>query len=110
MFSGGDSFLVYPIKVVFIETDYFGNYPAKAAFAVSKKLFKRAVSRNLLKRRMREAYRLNKFFLYEQMRNKKIAVAFIYIAPEIHDYISIETALKKGLKKLLGRIMNQKNH
>ena len=49
LFTSGESFLSYPLKVVFLKTELSTTLPAQAAFTVSKRNFKRAVKRNLLK-------------------------------------------------------------
>jgi len=76
--------------------------PVKAAFSVSKRSFKRAVKRNLLKRLMRETYRLNKSSLIAELesRNEQLGVMFIYAAKEIRDYETVEKGMLKSLEKL----------
>ncbi len=103
LFSEGHSFLVYPIKIVYTQISTEGDYPAKVAFAVSKKLFKKAVLRNLLKRRMREAYRVNKQCLGEIPGNQKPGIIFIYVGKEALDYSKIEQSMKRALTKLGSR-------
>lgn len=100
LFSAGNAFLVYPLKVVFTETEFSEKYPAKVAFTVSKKLFKKAVRRNLIKRRMREAYRLNKRMLVSDATSSRKAIFFIYIGKEIHDFKTIEKAMQRSLATL----------
>ena len=101
LFAEGSSFLAFPLKIVFAETTLPTLFPAQVAFAVSKKNFKRAFRRNLIKRRMREAYRLNKPALYQHLAGKRqLAIFFIYIGKEISDYKRIESAMIKGIKKL----------
>ncbi|MGD9557921.1 MAG: ribonuclease P protein component [Mangrovibacterium sp.] len=100
LFLEGESFFIFPLKVVYLKSDLPGGGPVQAAFAVSRKNFKRAVKRNLLKRRMREAYRLNKQILSQSEDRVPLAVMFIYAAREEKDYRIIERSMKQALLKL----------
>lgn len=100
LFTEGISFLVFPLKIQIIETKLPVSLPAQAAFIVSKKIFKKAIDRNMLKRRMREAYRLNKNDFYLNLKERQLAVFFIFIGKEIIGYKQIETAMKKAMKKI----------
>ena len=55
LFARGEHFTVYPFKVQYIATEGTGN--CRVLVSVTKKSFKRAVKRNYMKRRMREAFR-----------------------------------------------------
>ena len=96
LFAEGSSFISYPIKVVFIPVKLASTFPVQAGFSVSKKNFKRAVKRNRIKRLMREAYRLNKYGLYQKLKDRQLAAFFIYIGKELPDYKPIENAIKKA--------------
>lgn len=101
LFDLGESFYCFPLKVVYLETPLVDQHPAQVGFSVSKRNFKRAVHRNRLKRRMREAYRLNKPGFYHAIPNgKQVAVMFIYTAREGKDYQVIEKSMQKALRKL----------
>lgn len=106
MFSSGESFLAYPLKVVFQKTDSSQSFPVQAAFTVSKRNFKRAVKRNLLKRRMREAFRLNKPGFYDELAAKElhIAVMFVFIAKDTIEFPIIEKAMISAFKKVLAKV------
>jgi ribonuclease P protein component len=103
LFLKGESFAAYPLRIRFLPIPLPADVPVQAMFQVSKKRFKPAVKRNLLKRRMRESYRLNKpdFMRVFQERNIQMAVAFLYIADKELDYQTIEKGMKKALSQLI---------
>ena len=107
LFSEGDSFLSFPLKVIFYETSLPSKYPVQVTFSVGKRNFKLAVNRNAIKRKMRESYRLNKFQLYNSLTDKQIAVFFIFIGKEIPEYEQVNVAMEKGIKKLIVKISSE---
>ncbi len=106
LFTSGESFLVFPFKVVFLKNELPQAFPVQTAFAVSKRTFKRAVKRNILKRRMREAFRLNKNPFYDQLacKNIHISIIFIFIGKDILEYNIIEKAMISAFKRTLAKL------
>ena len=72
--------------------DPVGHLPARILVSVPKRYFKRAVKRNLLKRRIREAYRVQKI--------AGVDIMFQYNSQEIADSATIF----KEIGDILGRI------
>ena len=94
-------FVIYPFLIVYKFSD--SNFSSKASILISipKKRFKRAVKRNLLRRRTREAYRLNKNSLLHNLpNNRTLNIAFLYISNELNDYSVIEKKMKESLVRL----------
>lgn len=79
IFESGNVFYSRNFKVVWIQIPLQLPYPGRVAFSVPKKIFRLAVTRNLIKRRFREAYRRNKHVLYEYLRSEGTGLAFIVI-------------------------------
>ncbi len=96
----------YPIKIFWNKTTYTNKIPVKTVISVSKKKFKLAVDRNLLKRRIRESYRLNKQGFYDNVKAKNIQLSMIiiYQANTQLPYSEIEKALILAINKLQNKL------
>jgi len=104
LFHNGSSFLCYPFKASWLLVDDEAQtVSAQILISVSKRRYKRAVDRNLIKRRLREAYRLQKQqHLYELLvsSDKKIVLSLGYIGKQIESFDFIEKKMLKLLKQL----------
>lgn len=112
LFTDGQMVFCFPFRFVFLVTDHEEqNYPVKVVFSVPRKNYKKAVDRNLIRRRMREAFRTGKHPFYEMLRsnNKNVALMIIYTNKEIIEYPLIQKSLIKGMKKMLATIIEEKN-
>jgi ribonuclease P protein component len=80
LFDKGSSFYFHPFKVLYLPHPDTSSPKNQVLFSVPKRLFKRAVDRNTIKRRLREAWRLNKSQI---VAPEKWLIAYIYTAKTI---------------------------
>ena len=85
LFAKGQSFVAFPLRVVYLAVEEETLAPVSILVSVPKKKFRRAVKRNLIKRQVREAYRVRKYDLIDPLtgKNKRMLVAFLYL--DSHD-------------------------
>jgi ribonuclease P protein component len=106
LFENGSIFHNSSFKVVWAISPVIIPGPAQVAFSVPKKTFRLAVTRNLIKRRMREAYRKNKSSLYDFLNAEHIKIAFVIIIKGtlIPDYSLVEKSMIDIIEKLIFQI------
>jgi ribonuclease P protein component len=97
LFDRGGSLTSFPVKLLYMQNENCDS--TKAAFAVPKRNFKLAVSRNHVKRQMREAFRCQKQLL--TVREKPgFSLLFLYIGKDKGAHEILEKAFKALLQKL----------
>ena len=82
-----------------------GNEDTRIMVSVPKKMFKRAVKRNLLKRRIRESWRRQKHNL---VLNGGTDILFIYPSKEILSYEEIYSSVGNIIEKINSTQIKQK--
>mgnify|MGYP006109434397 FL=1 len=102
MFSNGKSFAVDPIRLVWKEEFNSDEVALKSIIVVPKKKLNLAADRNVMRRRMKEAYRLQKTAIesFLKSENIQLSIALIYQVEEILPYKTIEEKIKLILSRL----------
>lgn len=103
LFESGNSFYCAPFQIVWANSPSEIPFPAQVAFSISKKSFRHAVTRNLIKRRIKEAYRKNKYLLYDFLKSKNITVVLIMIFKDksVPDYKTVEGSVQEMIRMLI---------
>ena len=105
LFKDGASGFVYPFRYMTI-VEKSATPSVEVLFSVPKRYHKRANKRNTLRRRMKEAYRLNKASILQRTTeyDKSVDLALVYSSKEVLPFNTIENAIRKILAEVSERI------
>lgn len=103
LFTKGKLINDAPFRLIYLPKASPEGTPIAMGVTVSKKNIKLAVNRNLIKRRVREAYRLNNNDLKSHLKTieVEINIMFIYTSKQIIPYKEIEAKIKVILTRLI---------
>lgn len=104
LFNNGSSFLIYPFRVSHLPVKLPVKFPVQLVVTAPKRRFRRAHDRNLIKRRVRELYRLGKQeHLYQALTesNIQLLLSVQYVGKEILDYSFMEKKLLAVFRQLV---------
>lgn len=108
LFLEGKRIKSVPVHLVYLSVEHETDFLFQAGFTVGKKRFAKAVTRNRIKRLMREAYRLHKHILPElqgERDTKKHIFMFMYVGDKVLPYQEVENHMIDLLKKLTKSIL-----
>jgi len=102
LFSEGQSISCYPLRLIYLKTEFNDGSHIKTGVSVSKRYHKTAISRNRIKRLLREAYRLNKP-LY--LNNSSVSYAFmiLYLSKDGTTFEAVNHSIQKLFQKFVDK-------
>ena len=108
LYREGSSVKVFPLRMVYLQTEHTSNFPAQVGVSVGKRNFKKAPDRNRLKRLMRETYRLQKDIVYDTLE-KPYVFMISYIGREEKPYEELYSKMNKLLNLFMEEVKNEEN-
>lgn len=109
IFAEGRSGFVFPFRYHYLIDRTEGASSAAMMVSVPKKMFKRAVKRNLFKRRTREAYRLEKSRLTTLCDGIGVTVAFVYSSREEVGFAKMHSSMCRILNAIADEVQRSQN-
>ncbi|MDX8552357.1 ribonuclease P protein component [Tenacibaculum sp. 1B UA] len=103
LYEEGKVIKVFPLRMVYIQTEHTSKFPAQVGVSVPKRNFKKAVDRNRIKRLLRETYRKEKYTIYETV-DKPYVFMISYLARDEWKYADLEHKMKKLLTKFITEV------
>ena len=111
LYAKGTSLIAYPLRAVYLAVPVGDTgHPVAARFLISipKKRIRHAVGRVLLRRRTREAYRLNRSLLEPVVaQGTTVLIGFNWVAPDQRNYATIERSMRELLSKIAAATTQQ---
>lgn len=106
LFAEGKSVSQFPLKLIYLNTEFKDKSQLKTGVSVPKRLFKNAVDRNHIKRLLREAFRLNKV---EYFNNSSTSYAFmiLYLSKDETSFEVVNEKMKLLLQKFKNKTSEQ---
>jgi ribonuclease P protein component len=110
VFNAGKSIVIFPFKLYYLQLSNPSEKSILLAISVPKKNIKKAVKRNFIKRRIKEAYRLNKLPVTENLlaQNKNYAFLIVYLEKKEVDFHFIQEKIIQLLDRFI--TINEKNN
>lgn len=106
LFSEGKTVTQHPLRLIFIAASFNDDLKFKVGVSVSKRNFKKAVDRNKIKRLLREAYRLNKSVIFNNITTQN-AFMILYLGNEIPNLKDLEIKMKQLFEQFVSRVSKQ---
>jgi ribonuclease P protein component len=103
LFASGKTLQQFPLKLFYVVNDA-ETFSLNIGVGVSKRYFKKAVHRNRIKRLLREAFRLNKYLLYDTQLKKQLTVFILFTDKELPSQELMHTKIQALFVLLLKRI------
>lgn len=112
LFERSNILLSQNFKILWLHRDNHDFVPARIAISVPKRKFRKAVSRNLIKRRIKEIYRRNKDEFYEKLTESGLVIDFmiIFSGSEILKSCDMENEIILSLQRLVKDIRRTGNN
>ncbi|WOC39235.1 ribonuclease P protein component [Polaribacter sp. HL-MS24] len=108
LYQDGNSVKLFPLRMMYLQTAHTSDFPAQVGVSVAKRNFKLAVDRNRIKRLMREAYRLQKEIVYDQLEDPYVFM-ISYLGKEEVPYQEVYLKMKILLTLFVKETKSKKN-
>lgn len=100
LFAHGKSCTVFPLKLIYSSYNFDEDVPIQMGVSVSKRNVKLAVKRNRIKRLLREAYRLNKHLVFNEIEGKYVGM-ILYLGKEKPNFQEVNLKMERLLHRFL---------